>query len=201
METAGGKWLLLLSQFDATSQYEGSISPLTEDKNPHTPSVSHPYSRNWRAVQKISNPGPGDEFLLKRGSGNEYVRFVVSTWCGWGDETTNCETKAKTRHSFLATGKAYDENDVVIPGIKYFNGCTMGGLCGKTGVDGIGFGSRDSILRATKGDRAFGVTAYPGDFRWNQKGPDVMKKHLPYTYWYRPGSAKGNLEIAMHMKE
>ena len=106
MTTAGGGWLLLLTQKHVHSQYAGSVNPLTKDLSSSSPSISHAYSRNW--AELLADPQPGSEFMIKRSNG-DWVRFVQSgKWCGWSN-TKNCNNGNKdTRHPFFTTGMTYD---------------------------------------------------------------------------------------------
>ena len=181
--------MLLLTQTDATDQYSSSVNPLSQDLNVVKPSPLTPYSRDW-AKAKVSSPSGGSEFLLKRGTSGEYVRFVQARdkkFCGFGHQVTDCNNDNQSlEHGYYTEGKAYDQNEELLPNIIYFNGCNYGGGCGTSGVDGIGFGSLKDHLRATNGDQGYGVTAFPGGLRWNRFSVD-SGTNVPYTYWYRPG--------------
>jgi len=192
MEFAHGNWLLLATQKDAKDQYEGTTSPFVASKNPVFPSRRKPYSRDWRLLANI-DPTPGDEFMIRRGESNDYVRFVVDKWCGWGDRTRNCADNEDTDHPFLAKGTLYDHNGNVKDGFKYFNGCALGGECGKDGIDGVGFGTKAGILSTKDGAKAYGG-AVPGGLFWGSDKADSGDK-LPYSYYYRPSEKKGFVEL------
>ena len=185
--TQGGGWMLMLTQDHATEQYAKSVNPLTQNLNVDKPSPLSRYSRDWSKTG-IASPLGGSEFLLKRGTSGEFVRFVQGKdkkFCGFGHQTTDCNNdNVNYHHGYYTEGAAYDQDNKLLSGIKYFNGCNYGGGCRRKGVDGIGFGSLQDHLRATDGDRGYGVTAWPGGLRWNSKTPD-SGKNVPYTYWYR----------------
>jgi len=190
MDTDGGGWMLLLSQTDAHSQYSGTVNPLSQDLNTGSPSVTGAYSRNWDG---IITPVSGAEFLLKRGTSGDWVRFVQSgTWCGWSN-TKDCGTGSAgsgsdTSHPFFTNGQTYSSSGSAYSGYTYFNGCALGGGCGSSGTDGIGFGDLQGHLRANHGDRGFGGTAWPGGFRWDQDSIDSSSTYLPYLYFYKPST-------------
>jgi len=183
-----GNWLLLATITDAKDQYKGSTSPFVADKNEIFPSITKAYSRDWRLLTNI-DPQPGDEFMIRRGKTNDHVRFVIEKWCGWGDETNNCDDDSDTEHPFLAIGKVYNEKSNELNGFRYFNGCALGGECGKDGVDGVGFGTSAGILSTKGGAKAFGG-AVPGNLYWGTSKADEGD-HLPYSYYYRPSEKKG----------
>ena len=182
--------MLMLTQTHATNQYEKSVNPLTQNLNVDKPSPKTQYSRDWSKTE-VETPLGGSQFLLKRGTSGQYVRFVQAQdkkFCGFGHQTTDCnDNNADQGHGFYTEGKAYDQDGNALPNVKYFNGCNYGGGCGSSGVDGIGFGSLKNHLRATDGDTGYGVTAWPGGLRWNSANHD-NGKNVPYTYWYKPGS-------------
>ena len=185
--TQGGGWMLMLTQDHATDQYAKSVNPLTQDLNANKPSPTARYSRDWSKTEIASPPG-GSEFLLKRGTSGQFVRFVQGKdkkFCGFGHQTKDCNNKdADVGHGYYTEGTAFDQDNKLLPKVKYFNGCNYGGGCGSHGIDGIGFGSLQNHLRATHGDTGYGVTAWPGGLRWNSATPD-SGKNVPYTYWYR----------------
>jgi len=187
--TDGGGWMLLLSQSDSNNQFEGSVNPLTVDMNVDKPDPLNDYSRNWGAIS-LETPVGGSQFMIKRGSSGQYVRMVQdpnAKFCGFGDQTIDCNTGINHHHGFYTVGKTYNENGDLLNGITYFNGCNYGGGCGSSGVDGIGFGDLVDHLRATHGDQGYGGTAWPGGLRWNQEAVDTGA-NLPYTYWYKAGN-------------
>lgn len=185
--TQGGGWMLMLTQDHATDQYSKSVNPLTQNLNANKPSPTGRYSRDWSKTEIASPPG-GSEFLLKRGTSGQFVRFVQGKdkkFCGFGHQTTDCNNKdANVGHGYYTEGTAFDQDNKLLPKVKYFNGCNYGGGCGSSGVDGIGFGSLQNHLRSTHGDTGYGVTAWPGGLRWNSATADTGK-NVPYTYWYR----------------
>ena len=189
--TQGGGWMLMLTQDHATEQYAKSVNPLTQNLNVDKPSPTSRYSRDWSKTG-IASPLGGSEFLLKRGTSGEFVRFVQGKdkkFCGFGHQTTDCNNdNVNYGHGYYTEGAAYDQDNKLLCEIKYFNGCNYRGGCGKNGIDGIGFGSLQDHLRATDGDRGYGVTAWPGGLRWNSATLD-SGKNVPYTYWYRYGKA------------
>ena len=77
----GGGWQLLLTLTEAQQQYAGSVSPFLNDLNATKPSVTNPYSRDWTG---IVDPTSGDQILIQNAVG-EYVKFIVTEWCGWDD--------------------------------------------------------------------------------------------------------------------
>lgn len=217
-ETDGGGWVLLLSHVDSIEQYtcesiptlhgcpgmpgsteenvyDGSASPFGHDLSADDPSPTDAYSRNWTSIGL--EPQIGDEFLLKRGTTGDWVRFVqLGPWCGW-DQTRNCMpwVDRDTAHGFYTMGTVYDSsgNEFVSGGssgterFKYFNSCTKAGGCMRSGNDGVGFGVLESHLRATDGNGGFGGTWGPPCFRWNGDECD-QGAQLPYTYWHRMGT-------------
>ena len=190
--TQGGGWMLLLTQDDAYNQYSVSpgVNPLTQNLNVDTPSPTSRYSRDWGAT-KVALPPGGSEWLLKRGTSGKFVRFVQGTdkkFCGFGHQTTDCnDNDAEQGHGFYTEGTAYDQDNNLIPKVKYFNGCNYGGGCGADGIDGIGFGDLRDHLRATSGDTGYGGTAWPGGMRWGSDSTD-SGANLPYTYWLKPSA-------------
>ena len=180
----------MLTQDHPTNQYEKSVNPLTQDLNINRPSPTSRYSRDWSKT-KIPNPPGGSEFLLKRGTSGQFVRFVQDEdkkFCGFGHQVTDCnDNNRHIGHGFYTEGTAYDQDSNLLPKIIYFNGCNYGGGCNETGVDGIGFGSQKSHLRANIGDSGYGVAAWPGGLRWNSSSTD-SGVNVPYTYWYRASS-------------
>ena len=84
----------------------------------------------------------------------------------------NPTTLDKTRLVCMQ-GQTYSSSGSAYSGYTYFNGCALGGGCGSSGTDGIGFGDLQGHLRANHGDRGFGGTAWPGAFsaKWS------MPKH------------------------
>jgi hypothetical protein len=204
--TDGGGWMLMLTQADPASQYDGSVNPLTAKLNTDYPSPSTVYSLNWENL--LEDPQPGDEFLLKRGASSQWVRFrQEGKWCGWRN-TRNCNNPNPTRASkdlgsiFFTTGKLFDETGYEIPPalnslgenapFHYFNGCALGGDCAIRGIDGIGFGNYEAELRGNSGSKAYGGSGWPSGMRWATEEPDKAGKGiLPYTYWYRPPTTDG----------
>jgi len=204
--TDGGGWMLLLTQADPASQYEGSVNPLTAKLNTDYPSPSTVYSHNWENL--LEDPQPGDEFLLKRGASSQWVKFrQEGKWCGWRN-TKNCNNPNPARAQkdlgsiFFTTGRLFDEGGWEIAPEKnglgetadfhFFNGCALGGDCAIRGIDGIGFGNFEAELRGSSGSKAYGGSGWPSGMRWAQESPDKAGKGiLPYTYWYRPPSSDG----------
>jgi len=219
-DTDGGGWMLLLSQVDVIEQfncttvptlhgcpgmpgstedvdYPGSASPFAHDLAAGSPSDAAAYARNW--THTGLDPQIGDEFLLKRGSTGDWVRFVqLGPWCGW-DQTRNCMpwVDRDTQHGFYTMGTVYDQDGTEFTQggasgterFKYFNSCTKAGGCMREGTDGVGFGVLESHLRATDGNGGFGGTWGPPCLRWNSDACDDGDR-LPYTYWFRSGTGE-----------
>ena len=82
----GGGWQLLLTLTEAQQQYAGSVSPFLNDLNATKPSVTNPYSRDWTG---IVDPTSGDQILIQNAVG-EYVKFIVTEWCGWDASASTC---------------------------------------------------------------------------------------------------------------
>merc|ERR1712224_656388 len=185
--TDGGGWMLLLTQDHATGQYDGSVNPLTQNLNADTPSTTSQYSRDWSTTE-IPSPAGGSEFLIKRGTSGNWVRFVQGVdknFCGFGHQTTDCNNgNEDIGHGYYTEGQAYDESGTLLAGIIYFNGCNYGGGCASSGVDGIGFGSNKNHLLGNYGQTGYGATAWPGELRWGQDAVDTGS-NIPYTYWLR----------------
>merc|ERR1711998_310508 len=104
--------------------------------------------------------------------------------CGTGSAGSGTETS----HPFFTNGQTYSSSGSAYSGYTYFNGCALGGGCGSSGTDGIGFGDLQGHLRANYGDRGFGGTAWPGGFRWDQDSID-SGTNLPYLYFWKPYTA------------
>ena len=188
--TAGGGWMLLLTQNHGTNQYTGSVNPLTQDLLAHKPSPLTPYSRDWSKTE-IPSPRGGSEFLLKRGTSGQFVRFVQDKdklFCGFGHQVSDCNNdNAYHSWGYYTEGKAYDQTGKLLPDITYFNGCNYGDGCNDLGVDGIGFGSVRVVLQVGDGHHGYGVT-WPGGLHWNQESED-SGANVPYTYWYKPAQS------------
>ena len=187
--TLGGGWMLMLTQDHASEQYAESVNPLSQNLNVDSPSPTSRYSRDWSKAGITSPPG-GSEFLLKRGTSGEFVRFVQGKdkkFCGFGDQTTDCNNNNDERnHGYYTEGTAYDQDNKLLADVKYFNGCNYGGGCDGDGIDGIGFGSLQEHLNGVD-HTGYGVAAWPGALRWNSATEDE-DKNIPYTYWYRQPS-------------
>lgn len=181
----------MATQTSPTGVYTNT-SPLATDLNPETPSPDSQYSRNWSIL--IQDPQPGSEWLMKRGSSGDWVKFVQGgdkVWCGW-DHIGNCndpdgsqdeggsERKDYKDQSFTM-GKLFDQNgnDLNKP---YFNGCGLAGGCRNSDADGIGF---SATWHHNNGGFAAG-SAWPPVFRWNGEEDTIDSNKTPYTIWYRP---------------
>lgn len=191
-QTDDGGWMLLLTQVDVVGQYPGSASPLAHSVNADTPSPVTAYSRSWDAAGL--DPKVGDEFLLKRGTSGDWVRFVqLGPWCGW-NQTNDCTpwVNRDTGYGFYTIGTLYDSGgaELFYNGMRYayFNACAMKGECLRVGADGIGFGTHEDHL-TTVGDvhTGFGGGWGPPCFRWNSEACDAGAR-LPYTMWFRRGN-------------
>ena len=156
----GGGWTLLLTMTDGNTNFAGTNNPFVDPGSVGSPSVSSIYTRN-RA--NTFTPAVNDQFLIRRGSNSDWVRFVISSgWvAGSSWETLN------GGHNDFANGQTYNAAGSALTNFTNFNCCTKGGNCGSGGGDGCGFGTFDSWCdNSTSG----GGTAYGFGFNGASNG-------------------------------
>lgn len=130
--------------------------------------------------------------MLRREDTKDWVRFVVTKWSpsinnvanGW--ETTLRDDKTESSHAYWAYGQLFNSQGQALSGYYYFNSCALGGTCGTSGSDGVGFGKDTRWTDKTTGVYGGG---YDGTtkarFYW---GTSTEVTNTRFTYWYRPAT-------------
>jgi len=180
----GGGWTLLLTMTNGNTNFtggtNGSNNPFVDPGSVGSPSLSAVYTRS-RA--NTFTPAVNDQFLIRRGSNADWVRFVISTsWvAGSSWEALN------SGHNDFANGQTYNTAGSALTNFTNFNCCTKGGNCGGGGGDGCGFGTFDSWC-----DNSGSGTAYGFGFNGQSSGGSPMCWGVQgtfisdtMTFWYR----------------
>ena len=172
---AGGGWMVLVSQASATAAYDGTTVPFiravgnattvfaADDATTGTSAGTAgsgaadgaggadgagsewAYSRDWSASGVGLQPNPGDEFLIHRRSDGDYVRMVLTTWCGWASTAAASSCGGRYGHPGFGAGPVYDAAGGLMRTQAYFNGCALTGGCGTSGSDAVAFSAMDGF--------------------------------------------------------
>lgn len=186
MQTAGGGWMLLLSLHDPLDQYaSGTVNPMVSPVNESQPDPGTPYSRNW--LDDLGNDAVTDnetELMIRNETTGQFVRAVVTDWCGWQKTSSECLDSDGDGHGYYA--KIRQPIGGLAPsGAWHFNLCALDGGCQETGSDAPGFSTNNRYSLGP--DDGFGA-GWTGDrstaskFYWNGRElglPQAM------TYWIR----------------
>lgn len=175
----GGGWTLLLTMTNGNSNFGGSNNPFVDPGSVGTPSLSNVYTRNRG---NTFQPAANDQFMLRRESNADWVRFEISGWVAGSSWETLTEG-----HNDLANGQAYSAAGSSLSGFTNFNCCTKGGNCGSGGGDGCGFGTFNSWC-----DNSSSGTSYGFGFNGATNGGSPMCWGVQNTFitdvittWFR----------------